>query len=264
MCIVVKGPQSMKLTAPRFAILCLGLPLVATFAVSDIQVANAQPGMTPPGQTPTSAPPPASPGPAGPYSPAPDGPYSQPPEPYYDPPEPYYGPPMPPVPPPTERQGFNLGFSGGIGIMESDAGELACVGCEPIAATFDFHVGTMLSSKFALQAEFWFQGQSLDATGRASINQTMFTAAAQYWLHPRFWLRAGFGLANLTLNYDDNFGPVSESLGTGVAMHVGAGFEIIHSRNFSLDALIKTGAGTYSDPDETISATTFNLGVNWY
>ncbi len=148
--------------------------------------------------------------------------------------------------------------------MESDAGEFACAGCDAVAGTFDLHVGKMLSGKLALQGELWFQGQNLEADGRASINQMMFTAAAQYWLHPRFWLKAGLGVANLTLSFDNGFQQENESLGTGTAFHVAAGFEIIHSRRFSLDALIKTGAGSYSDRDETVSATSFNLGVNWY
>ena len=129
-------------------------------------------------------------------------------------PSPYYGPPMPPPPPQQrERSGFTVGLSGGVGIMESDAGEFACAGCDPVAGTFDIHVGTMLTPRFALQGEIWFQGQSLEAGGTASINQTMIFLAAQYWLHPRFWIKAGLGGANLTLNYDDGFGGQSEDLG---------------------------------------------------
>jgi hypothetical protein len=171
---------------------------------------------------------------------------------------------MPQVQPPTERSGYHIGFSGGVGTMDSDAGEFACAGCEAVAGTFDFHVGKMLNGKFALQGELWFQGQNLEAGGTASINQTMITVAAQYWLHPRFWLKAGLGLASLTLSYDDGFGQQNESLGNGTAVHLAAGFEIIHSRSFSLDALVKTGAGSYADRDETVSTTSFNLGVNWY
>lgn len=248
----------------KFKHLSILLPLALGLALHGAEEAEAQPGMTPPGSTPPyTEPPPASPGPAGP--PAPMGPPpAQPggyaPEPYY------YGPPMPPpmAPAPRGRTGFHIGLSGGLGIMESDAGEFACDGCDPVAANFELHVGRMFGSKFALQGELWFQTQSLDEFDSASINQVMYTIAAQYWLHPKFWLRAGFGAANLSLSYETGFGRESDSLDSGTAMHVGLGIEMIHSPNFSLDAIIKTGAGSYADRDETVTATTVNIGVNWY
>ena len=247
-----------RLHAMNFNVICSALPLTVLLVTSGIGVANAQPGMTPPGSVPPySAPPPASPGPAGP----PDQPGAQPGG--YGP-EPYYGPPMPPQVQSQDREGFNIGLSAGLGTMESDAGEFACSGCEPVAVNFEIHAGKMLSPVFALHAELWFQSQSLEANGTASINQTMYLLAAQYWVHPRVWLRAGIGGSNLSLSYETGFGQESESLDTGLGMQGGIGFELIHSQGFSLDALIKTGAGMYSDRAETISATTVNIGVNWY
>lgn len=244
----------------------LGIPLfAATYALLGTGVASAQPGMTPPGSTPPySAPPPASPGPAGepgdaqPYGPAQQPGAAQP----YGAQQPYGA--LPPPLPPQERSGFNIGVSLGLGVMESDAGELACNGCEPVAFSFDVHAGKMLSSRFALLGEFGFQGQSLDSSGTSSITQSIFSVAAQYWLHPRLWLKGGLGLSSLSLNYESGFGPESESLGSGVAMHLAAGAELMHTPTFALDVQLKTGAAGYESRDETISNTSINLGVNWY
>ncbi len=268
----------------------LGIPLLACCAVfGNVDVAAAQPGMTPPGSTPPyTAPPPASPGPAGepatapsqepyagdtsqdPYSQDPysQDPYSQ--DPYsQDPspqsPKPYYGPPMPPPAPVSQdRSGFHFGVSAGLGAMESDVEQFNCSGCEPVAVTFDVHAGKMLSPKFGLQGEVWFQVQNLDDSGSASISQAMFSLAAQYWLHPRVWVKAGIGFANLSLNYDSGFGNETESLGNGSAIHGGVGVELIQSQNFALDLVLKTGAAGYEERNETVSATSLGFGVNWY
>ncbi|MCP4447602.1 MAG: porin family protein [Myxococcales bacterium] len=240
---------------PKF--LCPLLPLAAILVMGSASVANAQPGMTPPGTTPPhSDPPPASPGPAGPPPAAPASAYA---------PAPYYGPPMPPPAQPKERSGFHIGLSGGGGSMTSDAGEFTCNGCNYAAGTFDLHAGRMLSPKFALQGELWCQIRSLNEDGHASITQTMYMIAAQYWLHPRFWVKAGIGGANLSLSYESDFGEQErESLDDGTSMQFAIGFEVIHSHGFSLDTQIKTGFGSYSDRDEKVSATSLNLGLNWY
>jgi len=148
--------------------------------------------------------------------------------------------------------------------MKSDVGHFACAGCEPVAATFDIHVGKMLTPTFALQGEFWFQTQNLEAGGTASINQAMFLIAGQYWLHPRFWLKAGFGASNLSLTYEDGAGGQSEDLGSGGALEFAAGLELMRTATFGFDMQLKTGYGSYSDRGERVSATSFNLGVNWY
>ncbi len=197
--------------------------------------AHAQPGLTPPGQ--------AQPN----YGAAP-----------------YYGPPMQPMPQRTGRTGYHIGISGGLGILESDAGEFVCDGCEPIAGTFDIHVGTMLTPKFALQGEYWLQSQSIDAEGRASIRQDMFMVAGQYWITPRFWAKGGIGAAVFTLNWDDSYDTQTETLGSGLALQFALGYELIHSRTFSLDAQLKMGSGNYEDRDEQVSASSLALGVNWY
>ncbi len=152
----------------------------------------------------------------------------------------------------------------GFGEMTSDAGEFNCNGCEPVAVSLDLHAGKMLNPKLALQAELWIQVQSLDANQYASISQTMFMLAGQYWVHPRVWLKGGLGITSLGYSYDDGFVEESESLDSGTAMMGAVGVELMRSRNFGLDLQLRTGVGVYRDREERVSATTLNIGVNWY
>ena len=217
---------------------CLPFAFLVVGAISiSASSAWAQPGLTPPGQ-------------AQPYA-----------QPYA--PAPYYAPPVQ-VPQRAERTGFHLGISAGVGVLESDAGEFVCEGCEPVAGTFDIHVGTMLTPRFALQGEYWLQSQNIDADGRASIRQDMFMVAGQYWITPRFWAKGGIGAAVFTLNWDDSYDTQTETLGSGLALEFALGYELIHSRTFSLDAQLKLGSGTYEDRDEEVTASSVSLGVNWY
>lgn len=222
----------------------LTLPLLVAAAGS--QHAHAQPGATPPGSMP---------------------PYSAPPPTYA--PSPYYGQPMPPPAPRSEeREGWNLGFSAGIGSMESSAnGGFACSGCqvEPPTGAFDLHVGTMLSNRLALQGEIWMQSRALDVDGMASVNQTMLLLAAQYWLTPRLWLKAGIGFASLSVSYFDGFEDRSDQVGEGGGFMAAVGYELMSSRSFGLDIQLKTGAAGYDTSDaEEVSITAIALGLNWY
>jgi hypothetical protein len=150
--------------------------------------------------------------------------------------------------------------------MESSLGEFDCAGCEsaPPALGFDFHVGTMLMPRLALQAEFWGQTRNLDENGNGSIAQQMFLLAAQYWLTPRFWIKAGVGFASLTLTYDNGFEDVSEPLDDGSAFMGAVGYEIMSSASFALDIQLKTGTGIYDARGEEVGVGMIALGLNWY
>lgn len=179
------------------------------------------------------------------------------------------------MPPPkaakTTRDGWNIGLSLGVGSMSSSAGELECIDCdsEPPTIAFDLHVGTMVMPRMALQAEVWGQSRSLDAYGDASLGQTMFMVALQYWLTPRFWIKGGLGIASLSVSYYDGVDDVSENVDNGSAVMGAIGYELISSRSFALDLQLKTGSGLYEgdgpgDTGEDLSTGVLALGVNWY
>jgi hypothetical protein len=239
-------------------ITCLLLPSLAL----------GQPGATPPGSVP-----PYSPAPAPYPAPAPaPAPYPAPapapaPGPNYGP---NYGPAQPPLPPAQNakrgRSGWNVGASFSGGSMSSSAGDLECQGCDttPPAVGGEFHIGTMVMPKLALQAEFSYMTRDLDVNGDASLNQSMALIAGQYWVSPRFWIKAGFGFASLSLTYFDGFQNVDESLESGSGIMAAMGYEIVQSGGFALDVQLKYNQGNYSDRNEDISTTALALGVNWY
>ena len=70
---------------------------------------------------------------------------------------------------------MSIGFGFGVGGMSADSGPIECFDCdyEPIAGGVDFHIGAMLSPRFALLFEAWVTGQALDADGRTLLMQSM-------------------------------------------------------------------------------------------
>ena len=234
--------------------------LVASFALLSTQLADAQPGATPPGTVPPY--PPAGPPPGPPPASPPPGPAA--PAPYYAPPPPAY--PQAPIPaPPRGREGWQLGASFGIGALSDSTGLFDCPNCEsgPAAVGFDFHVGSMISTKLALQGELWVQSRAMDDSGESSLGQSMYLLAAQYWFSPRFWIKAGLGLATLNATYDPSSqGRPADISDAGSAMMGAVGYEIVHSRGFGFDVQLKTGAGLYEELE--LSTTVLALGVNWY
>ncbi len=238
----------------------LGIAVVLAPSLAP-SLAVGQPGATPPGSVPPYAPAPAPTNPAPYPAPAPA------PNPDYGP---NYGATQQPMPPPRKtkkgRSGWNIGFSGAVGSMKSSAGELSCEGCEstPPALGGELHIGTMVMPKLALQAEVWFMSRDLDVNGDASLDQMLFMVTAQYWVAPKFWIKAGIGAADLSLSYFDGVEQVDESLESGTAIMGAVGYEILQSGGFALDLQLRTGRGLYSDRDEDITTNVLALGLNWY
>lgn len=163
--------------------------------------------------------------------------------------------------PPRGREGWQLGFSFGIGALSDSTGEFDCLNCEssPPAVGFDFHVGSMVNSNLALQGELWVQSRAMDDSNSSALGQSMYLLAAQYWFSPRFWIKAGLGLATLNATYE---GAGASYTDAGSAMMGAVGYEIVHSRGFGFDVQLKTGAGLYENLE--LSTTVLALGVNWY
>jgi hypothetical protein len=173
----------------------------------------------------------------------------------------YYRPP----PDPT-RRGLTLGFGVGLGAMDSDSSITECVGCDfdPIALSFDFHLGAMLSPRLALLGEVYWHGQTIDEDGFNWLGQTMLLGALQFWLTPQLWIKGGLGVASLTAHFDDGYYYDDDTLDTGVAVMGAAGFEILHSPWFSVDLQARLASGSYEGIDEQVNVGTVGLGFNWY
>ena len=169
-------------------------------------------------------------------------------------PRPYYAPPPPRG---VYRSGLVFGGSLGFGEMSSD-------GCGPYCGGsffFEGHIGGMLNPRLALMADLWGAAHRWDdGYGTGTTYQGLYTVAAQYWVLDMFWLKGGFGFAQLDFGYDNTVGNPTES---GPGLLAAAGFEVVQAYNFALDLQLRFGHGFY-DTGPDINQVAFMVGVNWY
>jgi hypothetical protein len=162
------------------------------------------------------------------------------------------------------------GFSFGLGGMSLDGESVQCATCDysPIAGEVDGHIGGMLNERFGLALELQFNAKTVDDNGdygTVTMTQGALMASGQYWVTPKLWIKGGLGLAHLSYDYEDYYGPAgSDPVDDGAAVMMGAGVELFQSRDFAVDLqarLIETG---YDGINKKLSAGTINLGFNWF
>ncbi len=193
--------------------------------------------------------------------------------------QPGYGPPPPPAgyysQPTTVAGGFHdrtgrmaLGFSLGLGSMQVGDSDVTCANCdyEPIAGEFDFHIGGMLSPRFALLFEVQGNAQTVqeNAYGATSLVQATAMVAGQYWLTPQLWVKGGIGGASLSYSYDDGYDSQSENIDEGMALMGGVGYEVLSARTFSIDLQGRLVSGSYDSFEQNVTAGTVGVGFNWF
>lgn len=193
--------------------------------------------------------------------------------------QPGYGAPPPPggyySQPTSVAGGFHdragrmaLGFSLGLGGMQVGDDDVTCVNCDydPIAGEFDFHIGGMLSPRFALLFEVQGNAQTVEENfyGATSLVQATAMVAGQYWLTPQLWVKGGIGGASLSYSYDDGYDSQSENIDEGMALMGGVGYELLSARNFSIDLQGRLVSGSYESFDQNVTSGTVGVGFNWY
>ncbi len=178
--------------------------------------------------------------------------------------------------PPTVPGGFHdrtgrmaLGFSLGLGGMKANDSAISCSGCDydPLAGEFDFHIGGMLSPRFALLFEI--QGNAQTIAENAYYADTLVSAAAmiagQYWVHPQVWVKGGIGAASLAVSRDDGYDePLNSESEEGMAVMGAVGFEVFSAKNFAIDLQGRVISASYDGIGENITSGTVGVGFNWY
>ena len=161
-----------------------------------------------------------------------------------------------------------LGFSLGLGGMQVGDNDVSCASCDydPIAGEFDFHIGGMLSPRFALLFEVQANSQTVEDNGYGATSLVQATAmvAGQYWLSPQLWLKGGVGAASLSYSYDDGYQSDSQDIDEGAAFMGAIGYEVLSARTFSIDLQGRLIAGSYEGIDQQVTAGSLGLGFNWY
>lgn len=165
----------------------------------------------------------------------------------------------PASPGPPARSGFVIGVAlgpGSIAAVESDTGEVSnSFG----GFSVNLQLGGLVNPRLAIIADLWSVFHEDESFGSEfTLSHNIVTVAAKYWLAPRLWLSGGIGRANYTVieamnTYDSNDVP---------ALMVGAGYELSHSRSFSLDLQGRFGAAEYDEGELRSGAVV--LGLNWY
>jgi len=196
--------------------------------------------------------------------------------------QPSYGPPPPPpqqgyYSQPTQQVpgGFHdrtgrmaLGVSLGLAGMTANGKAIDCLDSDydPVAMGVDFHIGGMLSPRFALLFEVQANAQTVadNAYYVDTLGSGAAMVAGQYWVSPQLWVKGGLGGASLSVSRDDGYVSESSDSSEGVAIMGAVGYEVLSARTFSIDLQGRVISASYDDIDQNITAGSLGLGFNWY
>jgi len=150
--------------------------------------------------------------------------------------------------------GHHSGVMVGVGI---GMGSVSCDGCETseIEVAFDFHLGGFVSPQLAIM---WDYGGLVDSEGDLTAVLASHTAAAQYWVAPKVWIKGGLGVAQAYVS----FGSESDSE-FGVAGLVGGGYDIMQSNNFVLDVSARLSFLDFDELNTNLTMITGIIGARW-
>jgi hypothetical protein len=186
--------------------------------------------------------------------------------------QPGYGPGYGPPPNSTLPGGFHnrqgrltFGFSGGLGGMNDDFGDIECDNCSTVSGQVEGHIGGFIGPRLALlfeaQANFQQISQGAFFEDDTFLTQSAAMIAAQFWVAPQVWVKGGVGFANL--NISNNAGDQAD-IDNGVAVMGAVGFEIFSARYMSVDLQGRLINGSYKGIDNNITAASVGIGINWF
>lgn len=159
-----------------------------------------------------------------------------------------------------------FGFGLGLGYMNDNGDRVTCNGCDatPLTGEGNFHVGGMLSPRFALMLEIQGNIQQIayNSVQDATLSQTLVMGAGQFWLTPQLWIKGGIGVAHLDVN--DNLNGVYYPQADGLALLGGVGFELLSARFFAVDLQGRLSEGSYHGTGDHVTTGSIGVGINWY
>lgn len=165
----------------------------------------------------------------------------------------------PPSPPGPARDALLIGFGVHAGSLVADCDDAAEVECDWDAGGADVHIGWFLTRELGLMLDVWGMYHTED---NLTIHQVIATAAAQYWLTPRLWIKGGVGNARAGYRWDGVLVDVRDQTENVPGVMIGAGYEIVLGRSFVMDVQVRYGTGNYEDTKGHNAGV--GLGFNWY
>jgi hypothetical protein len=165
------------------------------------------------------------------------------------------------------RQGrLTFGFSGAIGGMSDDFGDIECDNCQAIGFGLAGHIGGFIGPRLALMLELQMNGHQLSEEAFIEDDQFLYQTAAmvalQYWVTPQLWLKGGIGFASVDI--DDDAYYEETHIDSGMALMGGVGFELLSAQRFSVDLQGRLLAGSYDGIGQQITSATVGVGINWF
>lgn len=167
------------------------------------------------------------------------------------------------------RQGrLIFGFSLGLGGMKDSGGDIDCANCDYSTAAGEVsgHIGGFIGPRLALLGEVQANLQTLSSNGYedTTLVQSALMFAAQYWITPQLWIKGGIGFANVQVDHEYWDGTATEPVDNGMALMGAVGFELLSARYFSLDLQGRLINGSYKGIDDSITAASVGIGINWF
>ena len=188
--------------------------------------------------------------------------YSAPPPPpqSYGPPsaQPY---PPPPAEPPADlvRTGWYFGLSlGGGGITSHNQDYRS----DPLDAFLaDIHFGGMVTPQLGIQLELWTAIHDYGDYDNSQLLLNNVGIAAQYWITPKLWIKAGLGSATQEYQVD---GQTQSSI-DGDSFLAGVGYEFVQRGGMAIDVQLNTTLTSYPDSGaDSTSTTGLKFGISWF
>jgi Outer membrane protein beta-barrel domain len=152
------------------------------------------------------------------------------------------------------REGFTIGFAVGAGTLSLDGNDV-----EPDTTVgMSFRLGAAINPNLLLQADL--EGTRATYSDDSALDLDFFGVSATAYLHPRFYLVGGLGVAKL-IAVDSNDNEIGHSSSEFGALF-GLGVEAYQSSGFGLSIELRAIASSFND--HTASGANLLLGFQWF
>jgi len=160
---------------------------------------------------------------------------------------------------------LGLGIGGGVPV------QAGCSGCDSkFAVGMGFQMGYMLSPTLGIMFDGHGTASAVNTINATTIGSAIevigfFTAAAQWWVLERLWLKAGIGMAR-SLNARSNvFALPAAAVDNGeygFAATAAVGYEVYRADKFALDLRMRMSGAHFKSGDR--SNLVGGLGFTWF
>jgi hypothetical protein len=162
---------------------------------------------------------------------------------------------------PVLRTGPTFGVGLGVGNMFSNCDDDFDCGTVLESGSLHAFAGGFLVSDTALVVEGWMTTHRDD---RLTITNGLAVVAAQRWLVPRLWLKAGLGVARSSFSYDAVLVDIENRSEIAPGALAAAGVDVVQGGRSAFDIQLRYGAGLYDDRRARVHKLALSAGLSWH